>query len=115
MKETSVNSYSPVWRPSCPYFVGERILNPIGMVMQALTHGISADYPPAEWPTTPGATITDGSVMWMIPVVEIPQPMIHYFNEVKYSIETGEVMGSGCKAKEATPKYEEPLIEEREV
>jgi hypothetical protein len=117
MNEIPANSYSPVWWPNHSYWPGERIISLNGVVIVAVAAGISGSTPPI-WPDFPGATINDGTVIWMYD--QIPQPVIDYNPnadtiEIKYNPNTGDVMGDGCKAKETMPVYEPPLIEEREV
>jgi hypothetical protein len=73
----------------------------------------SSDNPPM-WPSYIGGTIVDGTVMWFLQGIKVYQPVINYGDDAMLNMQ-GEPITQSVKAKEATPKYEPPLIEEREV
>lgn len=53
---------SPVWAAQTAYTAG-MVISAQGHAYSASTGGTSGSYAPA-WDTTPGATVTDGTVVW---------------------------------------------------
>ncbi len=68
------NSYQGSWIPALTYAVGQQVI-PFntngGLIFTCTTPGTTAanepsqsNSPPNPWPTSPGGTVTDGSVVW---------------------------------------------------
>jgi hypothetical protein len=53
-------SYKPVWKPNTAYASGAQVIDSNGNLETAVAPGTSGSAPPT-WPTTAGATVTDGT------------------------------------------------------
>jgi hypothetical protein len=111
MKKTSESSIR-LWCPNTLYNVGDKIKFPYStLVYICVAAGESGPNSPTRLPNFTGIYLYDAYVTWIFDVnisnYGDPEPM--------YDPDTGKVIGAGCQANEATPKYYPPLIEEREV
>lgn len=129
------DSTPPRWCPATGYGRGERILGNHGRWLIAECAGMSRcgsmslDEP--HWPEMEGCTTVDGTIVWKCEGFSGIQPewaktlaaeWAAHLASVYLSPDdkpmfnmNGNPISQSCKAKEATPKYEPPLFEEREV
>ena len=107
MKETSLKYYRYRWYARHIYKIAEVNVLPDGRQFIVVSSGYSGEKEP-EWPTYIGSLTLDGTVLWGCKFES-------YEDWPAYNPNTGEVIGGGCQAKEAQPKYIPPLFEEREI
>ncbi len=72
----AVGTTNPLWAPSTPYAAGALIVDANGNVQRCTTAGTSGAAAPA-WPTTVGATASDGTAVWtLVAMHTVPGPML---------------------------------------